>query len=965
MRRGALALVALVGWGPGLASAREVAWVDASGARGVRSIQQAVDGAADGAWVLVAPGLYPECVDLSGRSLRLVGVGGAAETLVVCGEGVGLRADGGQIELAHLSVRGSAAAVELVGADISASDLLLGGEGAGLVLSEATARLERSRVAVQGVGLRASGGRVELREVEVLGGAQGVVLEGAELFGSGLSVHGQRSVGSGGALVVRGGQVRLLGCALHDAVAARGAGLWVEGGAVELVDCALYGLRAGESAAGGIVLGGSLRLLGSTVRDAEATSGGAGGFSVGEGSALELRGSALEGLRAVGEGGAVASRGALSVWDTTFSGGSSGGSGGGLAVSAGSVSVVSSGFVGLRAEGDGGAAVISGVAPLWSRNEVVGNAARQGGGLAFDQAGAVSVEGGVWSENTALGDGGALWWVDGLGALTVRGGLWQGNTGLGGGALDLSLADVQIEGARLVGNAAFVGGAVRARGGGFALSGSVVRGNEAVREAGGLAVVGARFAVTDSLIAENVADRHGGLGLWSSEGELLRASVCGNRGADGGGVFAEHTALALSWTVLALNLEGGKYGGAGALVRGASRLIGLHVTWLDNRSLASDSAGLDGLHVGAGAQASLSNSVFSGHDAYYFSTGRAGTALSSAASGQISYGYLGFWENGLDVSALATDPAALGVFSGPDPQWSGWSGGCGGAPPRPAGWLGRGDPLGEDVGGGPSTPGATGGLEGAVDQDGDGAFAWDGDCDDADALRAPGLVEVAGDGVDQDCDGADALDADGDGFDAVAWGGTDCDDNDPAVHPLAEPLAGVDASCAGLVVEDLDGDGVVQGDCEPERGEVYPGAIDRPYDGLDQDCDGASDFDADGDGSDDAAHGGEDCDDARSDVYPGADEEPYDGVDQDCAGGNDRDADGDGQNTDALGGNDCDDGDAAVFLGADEVLGDGRDNDCDGLIDEQPAETGWGCAQGGRFGPWWVVLIAWRRRWVR
>lgn len=66
-----------------------------------------------------------------------------------------------------------------------------------------------------------------------------------------------------------------------------------------------------------------------------------------------------------------------------------------------------------------------------------------------------------------------------------------------------------------------------------------------------------------------------------------------------------------------------------------------------------------------------------------------------------------------------------------------------------------------------------------------------------------------------------AQDADQDGMAALAYGGTDCDDSDPLVHPLAEEFCdGVDNDCNGLVDDDprdpptwfLDGDGDGFGD---------------------------------------------------------------------------------------------------------------------------------------------------------
>lgn len=90
-------------------------------------------------------------------------------------------------------------------------------------------------------------------------------------------------------------------------------------------------------------------------------------------------------------------------------------------------------------------------------------------------------------------------------------------------------------------------------------------------------------------------------------------------------------------------------------------------------------------------------------------------------------------------------------------------------------------------------------------------------------------------------------DADGDGYDDPIWGGDDCDDTDGTIHP------GGTESC----------------------------------DGVDEDCDGATDedFDADSDGYADASAcaSGTDCDDADGDVNPGG-TEICDGVDNDCDG---------------------------------------------------------------------------------
>ena len=238
------------------------------------------------------------------------------------------------------------------------------------------------------------------------------------------------------------------------------------------------------------------------------------------------------------------------------------------------------------------------------------------------------------------------------------------------------------------------------------------------------------------------------------------------------------------------------------------------------------------------------------------------------------------------------------------------------------------------------------------DVDGDGASTCDGDCADADPAIGPGAAEVC-DGLDDDCDGVVPLaeiDGDLDGSPA-------CDDCD-------------DAS-AWLDQLDVDGDGVTtcDGDCNDSNAGVYPGALEIPGNGLDDDCVGGEAVDVDGDG---AVAGLADCDDADPQVFWGA-PEVLDCKDNDCDGAIDEgtatadddgdgacegydfgagpvccdgsvpgdcddgslasniaDTDGDGVTTCALP-PDCDDVNASRLPGGAEVC-DGADNDCDGII---------------------------------
>ena len=237
------------------------------------------------------------------------------------------------------------------------------------------------------------------------------------------------------------------------------------------------------------------------------------------------------------------------------------------------------------------------------------------------------------------------------------------------------------------------------------------------------------------------------------------------------------------------------------------------------------------------------------------------------------------------------------------------------------------------------------------------------DCDDGSAAAYPGGTEVC-DTRDNDCDGTidepDATDAstwyadnDGDGFgnasdsqvacdapSATVDDATDCDDSDAAVNPDALEIYydGVDSNCDGASDYDADEDGYDSADyngddCDDTDEDINPDQTEIYYDGIDSDCDGLSDYDADGDGYDSASFGGDDCDDGNADTYPGAPDTPHDGVINDCDLSSDHDADGDGYDSSAYGGDDCDDNNSTTHPGAEDPFYDGIDSNCDGLDD--------------------------------
>ena len=77
------------------------------------------------------------------------------------------------------------------------------------------------------------------------------------------------------------------------------------------------------------------------------------------------------------------------------------------------------------------------------------------------------------------------------------------------------------------------------------------------------------------------------------------------------------------------------------------------------------------------------------------------------------------------------------------------------------------------------------------------------DCNDLNPAIHPNAVEICGNGIDEDCSGTDLpcdYDSDNDGYDAIPYG-DDCNDNDPAVNPGADEICGndIDENCDGTI----------------------------------------------------------------------------------------------------------------------------------------------------------------------
>ena len=168
---------------------------------------------------------------------------------------------------------------------------------------------------------------------------------------------------------------------------------------------------------------------------------------------------------------------------------------------------------------------------------------------------------------------------------------------------------------------------------------------------------------------------------------------------------------------------------------------------------------------------------------------------------------------------------------------------------------------------------------------------------------------------------------------------------DLVIQSNDEDEATVTVPLTAHTIDDIDGDGHALleaggDDCDDADPDVYTGAEEVWYNGIDENCDGANDYDQDGDGYETDAYnadpefGGGDCQDVNADYHPGADDVPYDNRDTDCRGDDDWDYDGDGYQTEQFGiGSDCDDTDAEVNRNGVENF-NAKDDDCDGEMDE-------------------------------
>ncbi len=521
------------------------------------------------------------------------------------------------------------------------------------------------------------------------------------------------------------------------------------------------------------------------------------------------------------------------------------------------------------------------------------------------------------------GDGGDFSLV--AGALTLESGadlLSEGSSGATGGTITIELTgDLSSEGHISV-NGAGDGGSISIdAGGSVLLDGSC-------------------------LDAQGTSSDASGGEIWVQAGVDLETActldaTSGSEGFGGGVELVAVGALVIGGNI---DVDGGTMDGGGISLTGGTTV---EIGAVDLGLSGGGDAGWGGwLEVSAGADLSTEASVRANGDAGLDGWGGEGGTLVLSAGGAMTVGGT-LYANGAsrDGSGGALEFGAVGdiVISGDlAASTSGSEGGGGSIDLSARGDLevsGDLDVTGFDYGGGSVTLSAEGDLllSGSVNADAGG----EGDGGNIDLSSESGALTVEGSLVVTAGSG-------GYGGDITLQG---CDVSiGPDAFLRADDLLGTNTITARetMSVEGrLHADSVntliyretapviaSTADIDPDETLSLDASLARCCEDADEDevCDDEEDVDLDG--YDGEATGGDDCDDADAAVHPGAEERWYDGVDNDCDPSTvDDDQDGDGWPL----ATDCDDEDAEFYPGA-----PGYGEDCLPLPDtgETGAETG-------------------------
>ncbi|MGH2686685.1 MAG: choice-of-anchor Q domain-containing protein, partial [Actinomycetota bacterium] len=250
--------------------------------------------------------------------------------------------------------------------------------------------------------------------------------------------------------------------------------------------------------------------------------------------------------------------------------------------------------------------------------------------------------------NVGASNGGAIELIDGS-SLDMTGGSISGNTATGaGGGIDALDARVTLRNVTVSGNTADEGGAIHVAGGVLDISGSVIEGNEATTDFGGIrgtsvdaaslfettlrnntaaagasgggSLDGGALTVRDTLVDGNTARAVGGLGLSGDQVAVQDSAVINNTATtdNAGGMFVDPLA-SVPVSLVNVTISGNRAGehGGGLFITGGP-FVGTNLTVSDNSAdyeAASTPGDGGGIYSAANSNTIRNSIVFGNHDA--------------------------------------------------------------------------------------------------------------------------------------------------------------------------------------------------------------------------------------------------------------------------------------------------------------------------------------------------------------
>lgn len=181
------------------------------------------------------------------------------------------------------------------------------------------------------------------------------------------------------------------------------------------------------------------------------------------------------------------------------------------------------------------------------------------------------------------GIGGGLYYYGTLGL--VEDNYFYANTAAFGGAIGGGASVVETEtktvfrGNLMAENSATRSGGAMAMHGACRIEDSVLLGNVAAEDGGGIRIIGSETELVGNLLELNTAVRGGGIFVYRGSPRILRNRILGNLATDGGGIYFDGTSGELSGNLIARN-QASNEGGGGFLYSPKAAI--LNNTWYGN-----------------------------------------------------------------------------------------------------------------------------------------------------------------------------------------------------------------------------------------------------------------------------------------------------------------------------------------------------------------------------------------------